>query len=226
MAILLAATMLSLALLTASVGVVIEGSAAEADAGRVATDLESSLDAVAATGVRRGRVSFTSGHLRVAPRTVRVLNSSGVVQREDVGALVFTAGQTRTAYVAGMIVRGGPGGARRVVDPPVSASAAVVIVGVVRLGASPGDAVGGDRPTTVPLRTNVTHERRVLGTGEYRLAVETATPEPWERFFRDQGAAATRRDFDGDGLESVVGRYPGTRSGYVVVHDLALEVGW
>ena len=56
------------------------------------------------------------------------------------------------------------------------------------------------------------------------IAVETATPEPLERWFRDRNATVSRRDFDGDGTESVVGRFPGNRTGYLVVHDMHAEV--
>jgi hypothetical protein len=34
----------------------------------------------------------------------------------------------------------------------------------------------------------------------------------------------TTRDFDGDGVTSVVARYPGERVGYLVVHEMGLEV--
>jgi hypothetical protein len=224
-AVLLAATMLSLATLTAGVGVVIEDTAAAADAGRVAADLDSSLEPVAATGHQRGRVSFTDGQLRVVERTLRVLDADGEVFRTDVDALVFTAGESRVAFVAGMVVRGSAGNAAVHTVPPVASGEGVLLVGVARLNASGPDTVSATHPTTVPLRTTVTHERRSLGEGEFRVAVETATPGPWERHFLERGATPTRRDFDGDGVPSVVGAYPGNRTGYLVVHDLALEVG-
>jgi hypothetical protein len=34
----------------------------------------------------------------------------------------------------------------------------------------------------------------------------------------------TRRDVDGDGVPSVVAQFPGDREGYLVVHDMHLEV--
>jgi len=84
--------------------------------------------------------------------------------------------------------------------------------------------VSGAATSTATLRTNVTHERTALGTGEYGIAIETTTPAPLERWFREQNATVSRRDFDGDGVESVVARYPGRREGYLVVHDVHLEV--
>jgi len=70
----------------------------------------------------------------------------------------------------------------------------------------------------------VSHTRTDLGTGEFVVAVETATPGPFERYFEGQNASVSRADFDGDGVESVVAEYPGQRRGYLVVHDLSLEV--
>lgn len=223
-AVLLVATMLSLGMLTASVGVMIESSAAAVDADRVAADFDSSLEPVAASGVRRGRVSFTEGRLRVVERTIRVYNRSGEIYRDETGALVFSASESRVAFVTGAIVRGSGDGARTYADPLLAASEEVLLIGVARLNASGSDTVDANGATTVPLRTTVTHGRRALGSGEYRVAVETATPAPWERYFREQGATTARRDLDGDGVDSVVGHYAGNRTAYLVVHDLALEV--
>lgn len=225
-AILLTATMVSLGALTAGLGVAIDHSAATANADRVATDMESSLNPVAATGERTGHVSFTGGTLRTVSRTVRVFDESGEIYRNDVGGLVYATDGRRVAYVAGMISQGPATGARRVVPPPIAASDRLVLFGIADLNASGADTVTASASTTVPLRTTVTHRRQRLGDGQFRIAVETATPAVWERYFRSQDASVSRRDFDGDGVVSVIGHYPGTRSAYLVVHDLALEVGY
>lgn len=137
---------------------------------------------------------------------------------------MFSAGESRVAFVGGAIVRGHRENARNYADPPLAASEEVLLIGVARLNASGPDTVDANGAITVPLRTTVTHRRQALGTGEYRVAVETATPTPWERYFRDRGVNTSRRDVDGDGVDSVVGHYAGNRTAYLVVHDLALEV--
>ncbi|WP_224270031.1 DUF7289 family protein [Haloprofundus salinisoli] len=223
-ALLLGVTVISLGALTASIGVVVEENAASADATRVADDFDAALDPVETTGPARGRVSFTDGSLRTAERSIRLLNDSGVVVERRVDALVYESGDRRVAFLGGGIVRGRPGRAVMYEPPPVAASDDVLLVGVARLNASESTAISGSRASSVVLETNVSHERRTLAADEYRLAVETETPRPWERQFEQADANVTRRDFDGDGVESAVAAFDDERVAYVVVHDMRLEV--
>ncbi len=223
-ALLLGIAVVSMAGITATVGTVVQENAAGADAARVADGFDAALDPVEATGVHRGRVAFARGTLRSEPRELRVLDSGGVDREVGVGALVFRAGDRRVTYLAGAILRGSDAGARMVERPPVTASrdrAGVLVVGAPRVG-DPATVSG--REVSATLRTNVTHERIDLGDGEYRLAIETESPAAWERYFADRGRETTRRDFDGDGVGSVVATYEGTRTAYLVVHDLRTEV--
>lgn len=224
-ALLLGITVLALGSLTASIGVVVEENAATADATRVAANVDEALDPVEATGIHRGRVSFTEGELGTAERDLRVLDESGVVRRVGVDALVFNAGRRRVTFVAGAIVRGTDTGGTMYARPPVTSSprSGVLVVGAAKLGAA-NESVASNGGATVRLRTNVTHDRSKLGNGTYRVAVETTTPGAWRRYFEGENATVTTRDFDGDGVESVVARYPGTRVAYLVVHDMRLEV--
>lgn len=219
-AVLLSVAVVSMGALTASVGSVVESNAARADAARVAADLDAALDPVETTGATRGRVAFTSGRLYPVEREVRVLDAGGVVREVDADALVFEGNDRRVAFLAGAVVRGSE--FHR--DPPITASRSpgVVLVGVATLG-DPG-ALSGSGGVTATVRTRVTHDRTRLGNGTWRVAVETATPEPWRAFFERQGATLTTRDFDGDGTASLVARYPGERTAYLVVHALHAEV--
>jgi flagellin-like protein len=234
-AVLLAVVVVSLGSLTAAIGAVVDGNAAAADATRVASDLDGALDPVESTGAHRGRVSFTDGQLRTVERELRVVNESGVVRTVQVDALVFTAGERRVAFLAGAIVRGTPGNAWMRTRPPITASRSddggvaggnstdgVLAVGAPALNGSV--AVSASGGGSVVLRTTVSHHRTELGGGIYGVAVETATPDAWRRHFERGSATVTTRDFDGDGVASVVARYPGERVGYLVVHDVRLEV--
>ncbi|MFC4358644.1 hypothetical protein ACFO0N_11905 [Halobium salinum] len=225
-AILLGLTMLSLGALTATVGTVVQQDAAAADAGRVAADLDGSLNPVSDTGAGRGRVSFTEGRLGVEDRTLRVLNDSGTVATVETDALVFESGTRQVAFTAGAVTRGSGNGSRLYAAPPVAASRGTLLVGAGRLNASATtpDSVASSTPTSLTLRTNVTHRRRALGNGSYRVAVETTAPRAWERHFERANASVSRRDFDGDGVPSVVADYRGDRVAYLVVHDMRLEV--
>lgn len=210
--------------LTVTVGSLVDAQTAGADAVRVADDIDGALQPASTTGPHSGRLEFADGSLSSAERDLRVFRNGTAVAEHAVDALVFEAGERRVAYLAGAIVRGRPGNAWLTADPLVSASERndVFVVGAPRLG---GDvAVAGEGSVTVTLRTNVTHDRRTLGAGRYAVAVETATAEPFERYFRERNATVQRRDLDGDGTASVIASYPGTRRGYLVVHDLSLEV--
>ena len=223
-ALLLGIAVVSMAGITASVGALVQENAAGADAARVAEQFDAALAPVEATGVRRGRVAFARGTLRSEARDLRVLGRDGVDREVAVDALVFEAGDRRVTCLAGAILREDGEGARLIERPPFTASrerGGVLIVGAPRIG-TPA-AVSG-REVSLTLRTNVTHERIDLGDGEYRLAIETRTPAAWERYFAEHGRETTRREFDGDGVGSVVATYEGTRTAYLVVHDLRVEV--
>lgn len=220
-ALLLGVTVVSLGALTAGIGAVVQDNAATADARRVADSLDAAVQPIEATGPHHGRVSFAEGRLHTVERDFRVLNASGTVRHLRVDGLVFEREGRRVAFVAGAITRGPPGGETLVEPPPITVGPDVLVVGAPRLDGQV--AVAGSN-AEVTLHTNVSHDRVRLGNGTYRVAVETATPDALARGFERRGATVTRRDFDGDGVPSVVARFPGERSGYLVVHDVALEV--
>lgn len=224
-AILLAVTVVSMGLLTAAIGEVVSSHAAAADADRVAADFDRALAPEVATGARSATVRFAEGELAVVPRELRVTVDGSVVRTIDVGGLVFANGEHRVAAVAGLLVRGKPGRARVTDGPLVTADDGVVVVGAARLGASPRTVAG--TAGRVRLATNVTHERIDLGPGTIGLAIETATPDAVAEALAAAGATVVSRDrdYDGDGVPSVVVRFPGDRRGWFVRHDLHLEVG-
>lgn len=225
-ALLLAITVVALGTLTAAIGGIVSSNAAGANADRVATDLDDALRPVEATGPDSDRVSFSQGELSVVEREVRVLDSSGVVETVQVDALVYEDGDHQVVFEAGAVVHRAGDGARMRSEPPITASrgaGGVLVVGAPVLGA---DRVSftANQPTSLVLSTDVSHDRTDLGNGTYRVAVETTTPGPWDRYFQRQGANVTTQDFDGDGVESVVASYPGERTAYLVVHDMDLTI--
>jgi hypothetical protein len=226
-ALMLAVTVVALGTLTAAVGTVIQESAATADASRAAADIDDALKPVETTGERRGRLSVTDAEISVVDRKLRVLDRTGVVASVTLDALVVSTGSQRVVYEAGAIVRETGAGSQLYAAPSVTASReddGVLVVGAPDLNSS-DDHVAVVGASTVVLETDVTHDRRRFGRDTYRVAVETATPDAWTRYFRRQGAAVVHgRDYDDDGVESVVARFPGERVLYLVVHDMRLEV--
>ncbi|WP_240792448.1 type IV pilin [Salarchaeum sp. JOR-1] len=219
-AILLGLTVLALGAVTASVGNLVETNAAAADANRVASDLAATVQPVRTTGVRVGTLAFTDGRLDTVERSIRVLDRSGVVLERPANALVFEAGAYTTTLLGGAVTLGRDGGGRFVREPPITADEDVLVVGLPVLD---GTVVAGGESKRVRLHTHVTHARHDLGTAAYRVAVETARPRPWKQFFAAANAAISVRDFDGDGVTSVVARFPGERAGYVVVHRVEVS---
>jgi hypothetical protein len=224
-ALLLGATVVALGVLTASVGTLVSDHAARADAERVAADMDDALRPVETTGHRTGEVRFAEGSLRTVERDLHVFKNGTHEVTVPVGGLVYARNERRVRSVAGAVVRGRDDNAWPVDGPPVvgSEQTDVLVVGAAALNASDG-AVGGDR-VRAELETDVSHDRRYLGRGTYEVAVETAVPTAFESALRERGATSVaRRDVDGDGLPSVVATFPGIRRGYLVVHDVRLEV--
>ncbi|WP_446685171.1 DUF7289 family protein [Haladaptatus pallidirubidus] len=153
------------------------------------------------------------------------MDESGVVRTVRVDSLCFKSGSRRVTYVAGGIVRGTNGSARMYSQPPITTSrdGGVLVVGAAKLNASER-VVTSKTGTSAHVWTNVTHARTTLGNGTYRVAIETEATGAWRRHFERQNATTTIRDFDGDGIPSVVAKYPGRRFAYLVVHDMRMEV--
>lgn len=223
-ALLLSMTLLAVAGITAGIGTVVDENAARADADRVTADLDDALRPAETTGVRRGTVRFGDGDLRTVERDLRVLNDSGTVRVVDVDALVYTVGDRRVAFLGGALTRGAGEGSRLVRPPSIVAApdGGDLLVGAPRLGGT----VSASGTTEHTLRTDVSHERTALGEGRYRVAVETTATAAWVDAFESRNATvvATDRDFDGDGVGSVVARFPDRRTAYLIVHEMRLEV--
>lgn len=221
-ALLLAITTISMGALTAGVGQLVESNAAAADTDRVADTL-AAIEPSKSTGVQRHDLAFGEGRLTVEPRTVRLLDADGVVAEHRANALVFEAGDRRVTFLAGGVIRGR--GNASVIDetPPIATGEGLLLVGMPVLDTNGTLSVGGNG-VTATLRTETSHDRRALGTGEYRLAVETAAPGAWERYFAEENASVSRRTFGGDDLPSVVAAFLGDRTGYLVIHETELEV--
>jgi len=222
---LLGITTLALGGLTTVVGSIIDGQTATADERRVANAFDSEFRPVEGTGPDRFDVRFSEGRLGTVERQLRVLNASGVRREVDVGGLVYTSGTNRVGVVGGAITRGKPGNAWLVRGPPVTVTRDndTLVVGAVALGER-GAAVSGSGGVTARLRTNVTHSRTALPRADYRIAIETATPEPLARYLRDRGLATTTADIDGDGVPSVVASVEGQQELQLVVHHTNMEV--
>jgi len=224
-ALLLTASTIALGTLTLGVGDLLESRAATADAERVAAGFDEALQPRETTGHRSVGVRFSDGRLHTIDREIRLYRNGTSVRTIGAGALRFEAEDRSVTYVGGATVRQG-GGAWLETEPPIAGSEdrGVLVVGVPRLGAD-NVAVAGAGGGAVPIDTNVSHRRADLGRGRFAVAVETDAPAVFERYFADRPASTRVVDVDGDGTESVRVAFDGVRRGYLVVHELRLEVG-
>jgi hypothetical protein len=224
-ALMLGLAVVALGTLTAGVGTFVDSQAASADAQRMADGLDQAIQGTEQTGFHSQSVSFSDGTLRTADRTLRVLENGSVIQSYEIGAVVYENDDYRITAVAGAVLRDSGHSSSLVSGPSITSSRAneILVVGVPRLNASQ-TAVGGQGTITKTIETNVSHERFDLGTGEYAVAIETDTPGPFERYVEERDGTTRRRSFRGDEHDSVVVTFPANRQGYVVVHDLHLEV--
>lgn len=222
---LLGITTMALGGLAAVVGGIVDGQTANADEARVANTLDDGLRPVDGTGQDELAVQFTAGRLHTVEREFRILNTTGVERELDIGGLVYTSGTNRVGFVGGAVVRGRPGNAWTLRGPPLTVTRdnSTLVVGAVAVGEQ-GASVSGEGGVTARIRTNVTHTHRTLPSENYRLAFETATPEPVARDLRSRGFDTTVSDLDGDGVPSVVAGVEGQQEIELVVHAMQLEV--
>jgi hypothetical protein len=219
-ALLLGIAVVSMGTLTASVGVIIDSSATEADAERVASDFDDALEPVAATGPQRGGLTFGSGRLRPVERSVEVRADGEPIATVPVDALVFESGDRRVAFHAGAIVRGSGERAWLHTPPPFTIDDDTLIIGAPTVGDDIG-TISGSGGVTATIATDVSHNRRDLGEAAFSIAIETTTPGVWERWFKEQGATVSR---ESGRPTTVIATFEGNRTGYLVVHDLEVEV--
>lgn len=229
-AILIGVTMLALGSMAVAVGGVVTDAATDADVNRVTADFEQAFQPVETTGLHRSRIRFGSGALLTEPRTVRILNASGVVEAYGTNAVTYTPGDgiqrdgsgRRVTFLAGSILVTQGDYTRVVRAPPIASGPDVLVVGLPVVTETV--SVGGNR-LDLTVETRVSHSRRTRGTDDWRVAVETTTPDAWNRTLTRRGASTTTtRDFDGDGIPSVVATFDTERTAHLVVHDMALEV--
>lgn len=223
-ALLLGVTVVGLGALTLTIGVVLDENAAAADANAVATDLKEGIDPVTAAGTRETTVSFTDGTLRTVERTIRVLDGEETVSSWTVGAIEYETDGHRVVVLGGAVVESRGDYAHVHEEPPVAASEGVFLAGIVDFEPTEHVSHGGTGASTLTLRTTVSHDRSDLGAGDYAIAVETSTPDAWTRAFDRSGATTRIESFDDDEYPSAIAQYDGERAGYVVVHDVNLEV--
>lgn len=224
-ALMLGLAVIALGTLTVGIASLVDSQAASADAERVADGFDRAIQGAERTGHHSHRVSFSEGRLQSEDRTLRILDGGSVIESRAVEALVFDNDEYRIVANAGAVLRESSTGTALVSEPSITASEQneVVLVSAPVLNTS-HVSIGGQGGISRSIETNVSHSRTDLGTGDFAVAIETASTDAFVRYFDDRGIQTTVRQFQDDEYASIVATFPGERQGYLVTHDLRLEV--
>ncbi len=199
---LLGITTVSMAALAASAGVVLDSTAANADATRAA----GALSELAADG--EARIDLADARLHTVEREVRIGDATNWTVVHT-GALAYDNGERGARLLAGAVQRGDRGFER---DPALGRGNDRLVLSVVALRGEIDRSGSG----TVWLDAAIERHRRTL-EGADTVAVETNHTGPWELAFERAGGEVDVRDIDGDGTPSVVASFD--------VEAVALSVG-
>ena len=221
-ALLLGVGVVAIGLLTASVGGLVDAQIATADAAAAADGFSSLRDGVVAAANDSYPIRVTDGDLSGVNRTVRIVSETRPTETYDADGYVADLGGQRVAFVGGAVVRGTGDAASLVTPVPVSVAGDAAFLALPVLTANATD--GGGLGSGAALRTRTTRTVTDRSADGYAVAVETATPEAWERAFERRGFETTRADFDGDGTESVVAAVPDERTLTVARYDVSVVV--
>lgn len=221
-ALLLGVGVVAIGLLTASVGGLVDAQLSTADADAATNGLTSLRDGVFEGSNESHPIRVTDGDLSRVNRTVRVESEGGVSRTYDADGYVATFGGHRVAFVGGAVVRGTRANARLVTPVPLSFAGDAAFLPLPALTAASTD--GGGLGGGAELRATATRTVTTLPTDSYTVAVETTTPDAWERSFERQGFATTRTDFDGDGVPSVAATVPDERTFALARYNLTVVV--
>ncbi|WP_430639237.1 DUF7289 family protein [Haloferax volcanii] len=221
-ALLLGVGVVAIGLLTASVGGLVDAQIASADADAAADGFSSFRDGVVAAANDSYSVRVTDGDLSRVNRTVRIISETRPTRTYDADGYVADLGGHRVAFVGGAVVRGTGDSAALVTPVPVAfaGDAAFLTVPVLTADATDGGGLGSG----AALRTQTTRTVTDRPADGYAVAVETATPDAWERAFERRSFNTTRTDFDGDGTESVVATVPDERTLTVARYDVSVVI--
>lgn len=226
-AVLLALTVVSVAVLTAGAGTVVDDAAAGADAARVADRLAERYRPARVVGTRTVDLTVTGGTLRTVPREVALRRGNDTVVAPRTAALRFDRDGATVRALGRAVVRGDRDGALAVREPEavrrvVADGRTTLVVSLVALAGTVDRTLGESE--RLRLAVTASHVRARPPAGNYTLRVETATPGPWRRHLADRARSVRVVDRDGDGVPSVVAELGPADEVLVVVHRLEVTV--
>ncbi len=218
-ALLLAITLISMSVLTMSVGTLIDAGQSRNEHERVGSALEQLHDP---SSTENPSLTTSVGTLSTASREISINSSTGANYRFDTTAISYSNGNHRVATLCGAVISGKPGAAwfrstPRIFSPT---AASVRLIRLTTITTSGFDRLQGTHSFT--RRQSSTHHSHENLSGT--LSIETATPGPFERHFRARGFATSRNDPDSDGIPSVSVSFTQERRTILMIRHITVEV--
>lgn len=225
-ALLLGLTIVSVGVLTAGTGMLVDEAAQGADANRVADRWATAYNPTTLEGTTTLSIALTGGQFTTKERRITVRRFGDVVGTFETNVLVFEEGDHQVTVIGQAVVRGQAGRARFVRNPSLvtvfgSEDDRTLSISIVALS---GQVDKGVRSQT-PLRLQLTgsHERRDPGAGRYTISIETATPKIWVDYLADLARSVRIVGDDSSQTKLVVAELGQVSRARLIIHRVEVE---
>jgi hypothetical protein len=225
-ALLLGLTIVSVGVLTAGTGILVDEAAKGADAKRVADRMATAYNPSTLEGSATLSLALTGGQVSTAERRITVRRFGDVVAAFDTNVLQFEEGNHQVTVIGQAIVRGQAGRARFVRTPRLvtlfgSDGDRTLSISIVALAGRIDQTVTNQEP--LRLHLNGSHDRRNPGAGRYTISIETATPGIWQDYLTDIARSVRIVGDDSSGTKLVVAELGRVSRARLIVHRVEVE---
>lgn len=225
-ALLLTITVVSVGLLTAGTGILVDEAAQEADIERIGEAFTSGYRPATLEGSTTMALSLTGGKLVTAPRAITISRYGDIVTRVQTLALKYERSGRSVTVHGGGVLQDRADGATFIRDPNVITRFGgdgdrVLTIALVVLSGNVDERV--EDPRRVRLEFEATHERRALGAGRYTVRVETATPGAWVRYFEEAGAEVRLQEGTDDEVDVVIADLGRVTEARLILHHVEVR---
>lgn len=225
-ALLLGLTIVSVGVLTAGTGILVDEAAQGADAQRVADRLATAYNPSTLEGATTLSLALTGGQLTTEERRITLRRSGDVVATVDTRALRFARGDHHVSVLGQAIIRGQADRARFVRDPGLvtvfgAEDDRTLSVSITSLSGQVDESMS--QQTSLRLRLHGSHERRDPGAGRYSISIETATPELWEAYLADIAVSVRIEGADTSQTKVVVAELGRVSRARLIIHQVEIR---
>lgn len=222
-ALLLAITVVSVGVLTAGTGILVDEAAQEADLERIGQRFVAGYQPATLDGSTTMALSLTGGHLDSSPRTITITRSGDVVTRVQTVAIRYERAGRAVTVLGGAVLQSRADGARFIREPNVVTRFGgdgdrVLTLSLVVLLGQVDEQI--DEPRGVRLAFDATHEWRDPGAGRYTVRVETVTPAAWARYFEEVGGDVRVTERPGEEVSVVIAELGRVTEARLIVHHV------